>query len=99
MFLHVFKTCKMDYITTTCHDTESFVTAFAIGYMFSPFSYGIEYYILYSIISEIIIYYCFRMCDKPYDIPYRLAINLLGFGGWVAGRALFYSRSPLTHFP
>lgn len=76
--------------------------AFVYGIIFSPWSYGFWWMLLFLILYEIVIASVTRMRMPDWYAPGRLAIVLFSFFGWTLGRIVveyqdpFFQRRPIV---
>ena len=75
------------------------IVAFALGVIFSPFSYGLIYLLIYLLIYEIIYLIFTQACYPYWGIVFRLAVVSASIYGWIIGRTIVGWRNPLRNDP
>ena len=64
------------------------VVSATAGIIFSPWSYGLVYYIIFIIVWEILYGLCHYYSSNEWSPFERLGIIFAGFLGWIVGRYL-----------
>lgn len=81
----------MDYIRGFVVNPKStllyqIIFAVAMGITFSPWSYGLVYYIIFVMIWELLYGYFLSFDFNVWNPLERLGVVLAGFLGWIIGR-------------
>lgn len=87
-----------NYLKTPSSELFQIVSAFALGLLFGPLSWGIGYNIFFIIIYEILLFYFTKNFPGVYKIQTRIIANLAGLYGWVLGRTLLINETGLEKY-
>lgn len=71
------------------------IIAFMLGVLFSPWSYGLLYFLLFLLVYEIILIYFCRTHSEKWCIDVRIGVFAASILGFVIGRYLTGYRHPL----
>jgi hypothetical protein len=74
------------YLKTPCSELFQIVSAFTLGLLFGPLSWGIGYNFLFIIIYELLLFYFTKDYPEVYRVETRIVANLAGICGWILGR-------------
>lgn len=78
-------------------DFFQIVTSFALGLIFSAFTYGFLYFLIFYIIWEIFLLWRLRIVPTTEYMITRFGILCAGILGFIIGRWLEYDNDPIRH--
>jgi hypothetical protein len=77
------------------NDLAQLISSFCLGVLFSPWSWGLVYYIAFLLIYEILSAY-YTWCQLPYwRLSTRLGVIAASLLGFILGRILVGYNNPL----
>lgn len=75
------------------------IIAFALGVIFSPFSYGFLFFLLYLVVYELAYLFFTRGCCPYWGFLFRGAVIGASILGWLLGRIVLGWRNPFRSDP
>lgn len=76
-----------------------FISAFTFGVIFSPFSYGAVFLIVFLVLYEFAYAYYTQTCLPYWRLSFRVGIFMTAIFGWILGRTIVGWRNPLQVDP
>ena len=65
------------------------IYTFIIAFIFAPFSFGIQYYLLFIILYELGLYYYTKDIKLKDRFIIRVFINYISISAWIISRIIF----------
>lgn len=85
------------FCNTSNNDLAQLIASFCLGVLFSPWSWGLQWFIAFLIVYEILAIY-FTRCDSLYwKANIRIGVVAASLLGFILGRILVGYNNPLVN--
>ena len=82
-----------EYLKNPQSEFFQIISAFIIGVLFGPLSWGLYYSIIFIVIYEVLLFHFTKNYPGVYKFQTRLLANLFGIYGWLIGRFLIKNET------
>ena len=82
-----------EYLKTPQSEIFQILSAFILGLLFGPISWGLYYSIAFFIIYELLLFYLTKDYPGVYKFQTRFFANVFAIFGWIIGRFLLLGET------